>query len=398
MAGAGMGPVSLVLLLTALLWAVVNLAPALAAAEHESPPAPAPDALRGDPLSPTALLDHICINEEAEDQCNFCETSPWRDVAMQTAEMTAGCDVVLFSSIFFPEGHKRLQQTEMPFVQDQWTSYGNNGTDSSIPSLCPILFANTASASYLQKERSDDVLGWSLVEVDCCNGNSAAENLRRMSRIPKMMAHLFFPSASYIAFFDFKRRYPLDPRDLIEYSLGAHNATFSACWHPMAAQEAQEDRSNEWIFRESIIIENNDATAELTAYREQLRRYQDEEEATPLWIYPEGDFFVYDARALFPRLLTCEWFKEYTRGGDRDQPALAHTLGVHRGVLDIGKVWLAPKEEEWCRSYVLHPEWHLPGGKRYKKGGPAPKKKGKWLRNRKGAEKGNGAKKEGMGA
>lgn len=298
------------------------------------------DGAPSDRLPPPVEKSHpaVCEGDNAGG-CHICSSSRWAEVAERTARATKGCDVVTYTTVFYTEGHWRLSRDlSEVYSAGQSSEYSSSGQALAYLIPCYVVIASTASADHLMQEEHN---GWNVVTVD------GTDCTRRLSRVAKLLPHLFFPTARYALFVDYKRYLTVDPRAIIAESLVEHNASFSACWHKRAARRAMYYRQDEWMFRETALIEKRNKTMELQNLLAQIERYYATD--VPLWRYAEGALLVTDLQSQFARQLSCSIHREYSLGGDRDQVALAYVLGLTPQVDDPGHVWLAPSETPWCQ-------------------------------------------------
>lgn len=301
--------------------------------------------LDGPPADEYTSGNEICC-DQVTGLCKFCPSSPWLPVAELAAKVTKDCDAVAFTSIFLPKSHARMERQSFGNIltNERMRMFALAGeTRSPHLSLCMVAIVNAPVAEHLSKRSYP---GWTTITVDTNRGN-----MRRKSRIVKLLPHLFFPTASFIVFMDSKRKVKADPRTMIHDGLIMQSAVFNACWHPYAAREPLADRGQEWMFLEAGLVLQNEKTSEVEKFNAQMQRYRDS--GVPVWMYIEGDYYAVNPQSLFSRKLLSAWYMEYERGGDRDQPALAYVLGsMEEPPIGPGRVFLSNPHGEfwWCRK------------------------------------------------
>ena len=174
-------------------------------------------------------------------------------------------------------------------------------------------------------------------------------NTRRDSRVPKMLPHRIFPSASFCVWVDGKLRLNLDPEAAVERHLVAASAEFAALRN---LRRETIDHEYGWIC--SWLCPGSSAAAvgaldePCAAVRHQWELYAREQAALPGWhkqtAVIEGALLLVDLRSRATQCLLCNWFNEYARFGERDQLSFAYVLHVQR---PRPRVNLLPRRLHW---------------------------------------------------
>uniref|UniRef100_A0A7S3K715 TOD1/MUCI70 glycosyltransferase-like domain-containing protein n=1 Tax=Aureoumbra lagunensis TaxID=44058 RepID=A0A7S3K715_9STRA len=150
---------------------------------------------------------------------------------------------------------------------------------------------------------------WNVVVIDVCRFR--LEDIRRASRIPKMLGHRFFPEAHYFISIDAREKIMTKPTQIIQQFLIQTNKQFLAQQHPSRSARSVYDEGN-LVARVRLA-----AASDIQA---QLERYKNE--SLPNNHRPsvhEMGFFAYDLRSNDIKAMLCAWFDEYMLGSVRDQ-------------------------------------------------------------------------------
>ena len=170
-------------------------------------------------------------------------------LASATTEAAAGCEVVIYTTVFYPGSVKlphprhRLPPAVLEKMNGDGGGGGSRGGDSnrdntagSGSSDCFVLVAGAGSAATLNAQYGEAALApWRLVVVNDTATATAVGGVggggRRASRRLKIVPHLFFPASAYTVFVDWKLQLVQEPRALVHRTLVAQAADFAAFRH-----------------------------------------------------------------------------------------------------------------------------------------------------------------------
>ena len=257
------------------------------------------------------VLVGLLLHRTAGDDCALAAPDELA-LAERTAAAAEGCETVLFTTLYYPDG----ALLENPAAR---LAFETNGT-------CAVLVAGGRAAAALA--RHCDLGAWTLV-VHEQHGDGGR---RRASRLVKLAPRLFFPRARFTVFVDWKLQLRRPPRWLLEQTVLRFGAGFAAFRHPCTTparagvDPCDRRRPGEkWWQAEARRVIELRKTAEPEKLAAQVARL-DALGPGRLDDFAEGGFVARDERDPAARRVSCAWRAAYAASGDRDQLALAEAL------------------------------------------------------------------------
>ncbi len=286
----------------------------------ETPPPPAAARVVGPPARGAPRLEQhqcqgggdaaraLCEPTSAADRClgdpaRAARMGGFDAAAAQSRARTARCELVLYTVAL--GGGSKLRQPPL----------------ASVPAGCAVAFVGEGGDADL----GDGRLRWSLVTVR--GPMPWGDDARRNSRLPKLRPDLFFAaSVRYTVYVDVKWKLAgaLQLPTVVHLALGRCNASFAAFAHPERHTATLDEFG-------AVLARGEAASSEPAALRQQHARYAADAayaaaEAAGRNRLPMAALLVRQHASPFAARLGCAWLREYARGADRDQPALAYAL------------------------------------------------------------------------
>ena len=150
------------------------------------------------------LVALVCVLAAAAGDAKDCAgTLPRAAERFKTrlAAATAGCQVVVYTTLFYPPG------VRLPHPSTRLGPAAYNGSAGE----CYLIVAGAASAASLREHC--DVSPWRVVEM-----GASVHGGRRASRTLKLLPHRYF-TARYVVFLDWKLSLRQHPLDLVDRTL-----------------------------------------------------------------------------------------------------------------------------------------------------------------------------------
>ncbi|KAK9271074.1 hypothetical protein L1049_026663 [Liquidambar formosana] len=232
------------------------------------------------------------------------------DLAEDDARYISSCHIAVVSCIFGNSDHLR-------------SPTGKTVTRLSRKNVCFVMFMDEITLQTLSSEgQLLDSMGfiglWKIVVVK----NLPYTDMRRVGKIPKLLAHRLFPSARYSIWLDSKLRLQLDPLLILEYFLWRKGHEYAIsnhydrhCVWEEVAQNKKLNKYNHTVIDQQFAFYQADG----------LKRFNpsDPNKLLPSNV-PEGSFIV-RAHTPMSNLFSCLWFNEVDRFTPRDQLSFAYT-------------------------------------------------------------------------
>ncbi|KAI7739425.1 hypothetical protein M8C21_010768 [Ambrosia artemisiifolia] len=189
--------------------------------------------------------------------------------------------------------------------------------------VCFVMFIDDVTLRTLSSEgHMPDRMGyigiWRIVVVK----NLPYSDMRRVGKIPKLLAHRLFQNARYSIWLDSKLRLQLDPLLVLEYFLWRKGNEYAIsnhydrhCVWDEVAQNKKLNKYNHTVIDEQFAFYRADG---LTRFNP-----MDPQKLLPSNV-PEGSFIV-RAHTPMSNLFSCLWFNEVERFTPRDQLSFAYT-------------------------------------------------------------------------
>jgi hypothetical protein len=226
-----------------------------------------------------------------------------------------------------------------------YTSYADNKYSPDLSKLiktmyvdiCYVVFVGTQPCNAMKS------LQWHLI---CFSSEYGISNMRRMSKIPKLIPHLLFPGKTTV-YIDTKLQLIADVHQLINSSLPKLSWNFAAFGHPVPCAHPNCQRVFHWMRREAVLIAMSQRTESTSSLIEQIRNY-----ATNKTV-PIRKYNVYiDTGILIQRNaidLFNMWLNEFLKydHSDRDQLSFAHIVAAH----DFDGNHILPPKPPFCTNY-----------------------------------------------
>lgn len=232
------------------------------------------------------------------------------DLAEDDAIYISTCHIAVISCIF---GNSDRLRSPM----------GKTVSRFSRKNVCFVMFVDDITLQTLSSEgRMPDRMGyigiWRIVTVK----NLPYTDMRRVGKIPKLLAHRLFQNARYSIWLDSKLRLQLDPLLVLEYFLWRKGHEYAIsnhydrhCVWEEVAQNKKLNKYNHTIIDQQFAFYQSDG---LTRFNP-----MDPQKLLPSNV-PEGSFIV-RAHTPMSNLFSCLWFNEVERFTPRDQLSFAYT-------------------------------------------------------------------------
>jgi hypothetical protein len=196
-------------------------------------------------------------------------------------------------------------------------------TSLSKKTVCFAMFLDEVTLETLlsegQKMDSMGFIGiWKVILIK----NMPYNDMRRVGKIPKLLAHRLFPSSRFSIWLDSKLRLQTDPILILEYFLWRHGYEYAIsnhydrhCVWEEVAQNKKLNKFNHTIIDQQFEFYQADG----------LTRFNplDPNKLLPSYV-PEGSFIVREHTPM-SNLFSCLWFNEVDRFTPRDQLSFAYT-------------------------------------------------------------------------
>ncbi|KAL5069601.1 hypothetical protein RYX36_020488 [Vicia faba] len=232
------------------------------------------------------------------------------DMSEDDESYISRCHIAVISCIFGNSDRLRIPATKTI-------------TRLSRKNVCFVMFTDEVTVKTLSSEgHAPDRMGfigfWKLVIVK----NLPYDDMRRVGKIPKLLAHRLFPFARYSIWLDSKLRLQLDPLLILEYFLWRKGYEFAIsnhydrhCMWEEVAQNKKLNKYNHTVIDQQFAFYRADG----------LRRFNasDPNKLLPSNV-PEGSFII-RAHTPMSNLFNCLWFNEVERFTPRDQLSFAYT-------------------------------------------------------------------------
>ncbi|KAL4583312.1 hypothetical protein LXL04_007882 [Taraxacum kok-saghyz] len=248
----------------------------------------------------------------ADDQtlsCGFVKGTGF-DLSEDDAAYIATCHIAVISCIF---GNSDRLRSPM----------GKTVSRFSRKNVCFVMFVDDVTLHTLSSEgHMPDRMGyigiWRIVVVK----NLPYTDMRRVGKIPKLLAHRLFHNARYSIWLDSKLRLQVDPIVVLEYFLWRKGHEYAIsnhydrhCVWEEVAQNKKLNKYNHTIIDQQFAFYQADG---LTRFNP-----SDPQKLLPSNV-PEGSFIV-RAHTPMSNLFSCLWFNEVERFTPRDQLSFAYT-------------------------------------------------------------------------
>lgn len=239
------------------------------------------------------------------------------DLAEDDVRYISSCHIAVISCIFGNSDRLR-------------SPAGKTISRLSRKNVCFVMFMDEITLQTLSSERQmPDRMGfiglWKTVVVK----NLPYTDMRRVGKIPKLLAHRLFPSARYSIWLDSKLRLQLDPLLILEYFLWRKGHEYAIsnhydrhCVWEEVAQNKKLNKYNHSIIDQQFAFYQADGLKRFNA--------SDPNKLLPSNV-PEGSFIV-RAHTPMSNLFSCLWFNEVDRFTPRDQLSFAYTYQKLRRV------------------------------------------------------------------
>lgn len=232
------------------------------------------------------------------------------DLAEEDEAYIGSCHIAVISCIF---GNSDRLRSPM----------GKTVSRFSRKNVCFVMFVDAITLQTLSSEgHMPDRMGyiglWRIVVVK----NLPYTDMRRVGKIPKLLAHRLFQNARYSIWLDSKLRLQLDPLLVLEYFLWRKGHEYAIsnhydrhCVWEEVAQNKKLNKYNHTVIDEQFAFYQADG----------LKRFNpmDPQKLLPSNV-PEGSFIV-RAHTPMSNLFSCLWFNEVERFTPRDQLSFAYT-------------------------------------------------------------------------
>ncbi|XP_047091711.1 probable hexosyltransferase MUCI70 [Lolium rigidum] len=253
----------------------------------------------------------------AQDQkltCAFVKgpngTSTGFDISEDDRKYMSKCRIAVSSCIFGNSDRLR-------------TPFGKTITSLSKKTVCFAMFLDEVTLETLlsegQKMDSMGFIGiWKIILIK----NMPYNDMRRVGKIPKLLAHRLFPSSRFSIWLDSKLRLQTDPILILEYFLWRHGYEYAIsnhydrhCVWEEVAQNKKLNKFNHTIIDQQFEFYQADG----------LTRFNplDPNKLLPSYV-PEGSFIVREHTPM-SNLFSCLWYNEVDRFTPRDQLSFAYT-------------------------------------------------------------------------
>ncbi|XP_076902689.1 putative hexosyltransferase MUCI70 [Bidens hawaiensis] len=232
------------------------------------------------------------------------------DLADEDEAYISSCHIAVVSCIF---GNSDRLRSPM----------GKTVSRFSRKNVCFVMFVDDITLQTLSSEgHMPDRMGyigiWRIVVVK----NLPYTDMRRVGKIPKLLAHRLFQNARYSIWLDSKLRLQLDPLLVLEYFLWRKGHEYAIsnhydrhCVWEEVAQNKKLNKYNHTVIDEQFAFYQADG---LTKFNP-----MDPQKLLPSNV-PEGSFIVREHTPM-SNLFSCLWFNEVERFTPRDQLSFAYT-------------------------------------------------------------------------
>ncbi|CAL5209282.1 unnamed protein product [Lathyrus oleraceus] len=232
------------------------------------------------------------------------------DMSEDDESYISRCHIAVISCIFGNSDRLRIPATKTI-------------TRLSRKNVCFVMFTDEVTVRTLSSEgHAPDRMGfigfWKLVVVK----NLPYDDMRRVGKIPKLLAHRLFPFARYSIWLDSKLRLQLDPLLILEYFLWRKGYEFAIsnhydrhCVWEEVAQNKKLNKYNHTVIDQQFSFYRADGLQRFNA--------SDPKKLLPSNV-PEGSFII-RAHTPMSNLFNCLWFNEVERFTPRDQLSFAYT-------------------------------------------------------------------------
>ncbi|KAJ9567663.1 hypothetical protein OSB04_003629 [Centaurea solstitialis] len=232
------------------------------------------------------------------------------DLAEDDVTYISSCHIAVISCIF---GNSDRLRSPM----------GKTVSRISRKNVCFVMFVDDVTLQTLSSEghmpdRAGYIGIWRIVVVK----NLPYTDMRRVGKIPKLLAHRLFRNARYSIWLDSKLRLQLDPLLVLEYFLWRKGHEYAIsnhydrhCVWEEVAQNKKLNKYNHTVIDEQFAFYQADG---LTKFNP-----MDPQKLLPSNV-PEGSFIV-RAHTPMSNLFSCLWFNEVERFTPRDQLSFAYT-------------------------------------------------------------------------
>ncbi|KAJ3671617.1 hypothetical protein LUZ60_007696 [Juncus effusus] len=232
------------------------------------------------------------------------------DISLDDLKYMSSCHIAVSSCIFGNSDRLR-------------SPFGKTITRLSKKSVCFAMFLDEVTLQTLlsdgQKMDNMGFMGlWKIILVK----NLPFNDMRRVGKIPKFLAHRLFPFARYSIWLDSKLRLQSDPMLILEYFLWRHGYEYAIsnhydrhCVWEEVAQNKKLNKFNHTIIDQQFEFYQKDG----------LIRFDplDSHKLLPSYV-PEGSFIVREHTPMSNQF-SCLWFNEVDRFTPRDQLSFAYT-------------------------------------------------------------------------
>ncbi|CAH1421911.1 unnamed protein product [Lactuca virosa] len=232
------------------------------------------------------------------------------DLAEDDATYIATCHIAVISCIF---GNSDRLRSPM----------GKTVSRISRKNVCFVMFVDDITLQTLSSEghmpdRMSYIGIWRIVVVK----NLPYTDMRRVGKIPKLLAHRLFHNARYSIWLDSKLRLQLDPLLVLEYFLWRKGHEYAIsnhydrhCVWEEVAQNKKLNKYNHTIIDQQFAFYQADGLTRFNPF--------DSQKLLPSNV-PEGSFIVREHTPM-SNLFSCLWFNEVERFTPRDQLSFAYT-------------------------------------------------------------------------
>ncbi|KAK8447413.1 hypothetical protein SEVIR_8G068600v4 [Setaria viridis] len=237
-------------------------------------------------------------------------TSTGFDISDDDRKYMSKCHIAVSSCIFGNSDRLR-------------TPFGKTITSLSKKTVCFAMFLDEVTLQTLESEgQKMDNMGfigiWKIILIK----NMPYNDMRRVGKIPKFLAHRLFPSSRFSIWLDSKLRLQTDPILILEYFLWRHGYEYAIsnhydrhCVWEEVAQNKKLNKFNHTIIDQQFEFYQADG---LTRFNP-----SDPNKLLPSYV-PEGSFIVREHTPM-SNLFSCLWYNEVDRFTPRDQLSFAYT-------------------------------------------------------------------------
>ncbi|KAL6658524.1 hypothetical protein ACP70R_004110 [Stipagrostis hirtigluma subsp. patula] len=254
------------------------------------------------------------IAHDQQLKCAFVKgpngTSTGFDISEDDRKYMSKCHIAVSSCIFGNSDRLR-------------TPFSKTITSLSKKTVCFAMFLDEVTLQTLESEgQKMDNMGfigiWKIILIK----NMPYNDMRRVGKIPKFLAHRLFPSSRFSIWLDSKLRLQTDPILILEYFLWRHGYEYAIsnhydrhCVWEEVAQNKKLNKFNHTIIDQQFEFYQADG----------LTRFNplDPNKLLPSYV-PEGSFIVREHTPM-SNLFSCLWFNEVDRFTPRDQLSFAYT-------------------------------------------------------------------------